>query len=107
MDFAFRRFQATPTQESKRLYNQSKDQHAEKVIRIEHLWREVSHIFLTNPGVYGKLPKLAARHLLDGFPLEILDGDAKFFNDVWVRAVLFEAGQLIMEEASLESTTPP
>eukprot|EP00250_Pteridium_aquilinum_P022567 c25412_g1_i1 orf=330-6386(+) len=98
MEWAFNDFQKNPTEESQKRYNHYREQHARKVVGLEHLWREVCHMFLSNPQGHSEVPKLAARHLLDGFPLEILDGDAKFFNDVWVRAVLLEAEQLIMQQ---------
>ena len=35
------------------------------------------------------LPRLAAQHMLDGFPLELLDGDAGLVNCTWIQAVLY------------------
>ncbi|EQC36855.1 hypothetical protein SDRG_05685 [Saprolegnia diclina VS20] len=58
------------------------------VTGLEHLWRELSHIFTANPDAYANLPHLAVKHLLDGFPLELMDGDAGMLNDKWIRAVL-------------------
>ncbi|KDO19247.1 hypothetical protein SPRG_15121 [Saprolegnia parasitica CBS 223.65] len=58
------------------------------VTGVEHLWRELSHIFAADPDVYRELPRLAVQHLVDGFPLELMDGDAGMVNDKWIRAVL-------------------
>ncbi|EQC40123.1 hypothetical protein SDRG_02774 [Saprolegnia diclina VS20] len=58
------------------------------VTGLEHLWRELSHIYTANQEVYAILPQLAVQHLLDGFPLELMDGDAGMVNDKWIRAVL-------------------
>ena len=43
------------------------------VTGIEHLWRELSHIFAADPSAHANLPQLAVQHL-DGFPLELMDG---------------------------------
>ncbi|EQC40124.1 hypothetical protein SDRG_02775 [Saprolegnia diclina VS20] len=58
------------------------------VTGLEHLWRELSHIYTANQEAYAILPQLAVQHLLDGFPLELMDGDAGMVNDKWIRAVL-------------------
>ncbi|KDO33029.1 hypothetical protein SPRG_01845 [Saprolegnia parasitica CBS 223.65] len=55
---------------------------------LEHLWRELSHMYTADPDVYAHLPPLAVQHLLDGFPLELMDGDAGMANDKWIRAIL-------------------
>ncbi|EQC39043.1 hypothetical protein SDRG_03995 [Saprolegnia diclina VS20] len=62
------------------------------VTGIEHLWRELSHIFRSDPNKYRRLPRLAAQHLLDGFPLELMDGDAAMVNITWIRAVFNQLG---------------
>ncbi|KDO26851.1 hypothetical protein SPRG_08142 [Saprolegnia parasitica CBS 223.65] len=58
------------------------------VTGLEHLWRELSHMYTADPDVYAHLPPLAVQHLLDGFPLELMDGDAGMANDKWIRAIL-------------------
>ncbi|EQC28653.1 hypothetical protein SDRG_13530 [Saprolegnia diclina VS20] len=58
------------------------------VTGLEHLWRELSHMFTADPDVYAYLPSLAVQHLLDGFSLELMDGDAGMVNDKWIRAIL-------------------
>ncbi len=64
-------------------------------LNIEHFWREISHLYIIDPKRYSLFPKLAVKHLLDGFPLELMDGDAGFMNLLWVSDILKELhGQL-------------
>jgi hypothetical protein len=80
VDLAFDASQQNPEDsELKRNYYFAKQEHVDQMLSLEHLWRELSHIFAANPSKK-ELPWLAARHLLDGFPLEILDGDAAMFH---------------------------
>ncbi|ETW07101.1 hypothetical protein H310_01744 [Aphanomyces invadans] len=58
------------------------------VTGLEHLWRELSHMFVGSPREYGHFPELAAMHLLDGFPMELMDGDAAMVNLKWITAIL-------------------
>ena len=67
----------------------------ESVLSIEHLWRELSHLYTAAPAQFRHLPKLAARHLVDGFSVELLDGDSNMVNLQWIQQVLTELGQLI------------
>ncbi|OQR84132.1 hypothetical protein ACHHYP_13852 [Achlya hypogyna] len=62
---------------------------------LEHLWRELSHIFAVDPEKYKELPQLAARHLLDGFPLELMDGDAAVVNMKWARGIFNRLGDIL------------
>lgn len=59
-------------------------------VDIEHLWRELSHAYTANPARNARLPQLAARHMMDGFPVELMDGDAGGINMQWVQAVMSE-----------------
>ncbi|KAG7387260.1 hypothetical protein PHYPSEUDO_014546 [Phytophthora pseudosyringae] len=59
-----------------------------RTVGLEHLWREVSHLFVADPTNRSRLPELAAKHLLDGFSLELMDGDAGMINIKWIRSVL-------------------
>ncbi|CAK9275492.1 unnamed protein product [Sphagnum jensenii] len=70
-------------------YRFAKQEYVDRMLGLEHLWRELSHIFTTDPSER-QIPRLAAYHLLDGFPLEILDGDAAMFHKLWVDTVLTE-----------------
>jgi hypothetical protein len=56
-------------------------------VNVEHFWREISHLYVADPQRYGDFPELAAQHLLDGFPLEIMDGDAGMINMIWIKSV--------------------
>lgn len=88
---AFERTQRMPTDFAlKKSYNDAKREHVDQMLGLEHLWRELSHIFVANPKHQAHLPKLAAYHLLDGHPLEILDGEATTFHKLWVDRVLAE-----------------
>ncbi|OQS05284.1 hypothetical protein THRCLA_02560, partial [Thraustotheca clavata] len=62
---------------------------------LEHLWRELSHLFVANPSQYSIFPRLAAQHLIDGFSIELMDGDAAMVNLVWIKAVLNQLGDIL------------
>eukprot|EP00061_Rhincodon_typus_P013039 g39161.t1 len=67
---------------------------------LEHFKREIGqvyeaeatlikeHILSENSRQYTSLPSMAADLMLDGFPLELLDGDASSISEQWVSAVL-------------------
>ncbi len=55
---------------------------------LEHIWREISHLYVANTKKFELLPFNASQHLLDGFPLELMDGDAGLINTPWVLSVL-------------------
>ncbi|CAK9878987.1 unnamed protein product [Sphagnum jensenii] len=96
VDLAFEASQQNPEDsELKRNYHFAKQEHVDQMLSLEHLWRELSHIFAANPS-QKELPGLAARHLLDGFPLEILDGDAAMFHKLWVETVLVELERMLL-----------
>ncbi|KAI9363523.1 hypothetical protein DFJ73DRAFT_943011 [Zopfochytrium polystomum] len=74
---------------------------ADSVITTEHLMREIAQTFdadqrrgldeqsgssLTNRSE--RLPMLAALYLLDGFPLELVDGDCSWATESWLTAVM-------------------
>jgi hypothetical protein len=74
--------------QSREQYLAAKRRYADQAVGMEHLLREMGHMYSyaadrsTSP-----LPDLAAQHLLDGFPLELLDGDAGAISPDWIRAV--------------------
>lgn len=72
---------------------------------IEHVLREVSHMYVANPAQFIKVPYsvLAARHLLDGFPLELMDGDAGSVNLEWMQAVLLDVQRAIHADAGIKN----
>ena len=76
-------------------YYEAKRLYASSLVSVEHLWRELAHIYVSNPKRYGSLPVLAAKHLLDGFSLELLDGDAGMLEQSWIIAVFHELNQLL------------
>jgi hypothetical protein len=71
----------------------------ENVLGIEHLWRELSHLYVDmeperrSPAIKN-IPRLAAQHLMDGFCLELLDGDSNIIRKEWIKEVLQQLGSL-------------
>ena len=62
---------------------------------LEHLLREVGQIYEATrhtrlASKYKELPKVVAELLIDGYPLELMDGDAAHVPLIWVSAVLEE-----------------
>ena len=48
---------------------------------------------IVNNFIYSMLdmfPKLAAQHLIDGLPIELVDGDSNMVNLEWIRATFHE-----------------
>ena len=79
---------------------------SEKLIRasfgVEHLLREIGQIYESTiemthgqPRDVKNLPKIAAKLLISGMPLEIVDGDASHIPLVWVTAVFNELTKLL------------
>ena len=71
---------------------------------VEHLMREVGQIYeavaeyedASQPECCVKdLPQIAAQMLCDGFPLELLDGDAEYIPRKWISAVLHSLARLL------------
>ncbi|GMF62972.1 unnamed protein product [Phytophthora fragariaefolia] len=61
-----------------------------KITTMEHLWRELSHLYIVDPVNRSNLTTFAAQHLLDGFSFELMDGDAGTMNHAWIRGILRE-----------------
>ena len=64
---------------------------------LHHLLRELGQVYeaaCEDSSKYGdklsRLPKVAAEHLLDGYPLELMDGDAAHVPLKWIQAVMSE-----------------
>jgi len=74
------------------ILNLEKINYTDLVVTMNHIWRELSLIYIACPRKpkIQDLPKLAARHLLDGFPLEMQDGETGILHSKWLTAV-FEA----------------
>ena len=71
---------------------------------LEHLLRETGQLYETSlePGVqqddkkkFSHLPGAAAKLLMDGYPLELMDGDAAHVPLRWVQAILNEVVLLL------------
>ena len=72
----------------------------ESVVNIEHVWRELSHLYISIPEekrwpLVWNMPRLAAQHLVDGFCIELLDGDSNMIHLEWITKVLYEIALLI------------
>ncbi|TSS85087.1 Kinesin-like protein KIF11 [Bagarius yarrelli] len=74
----------------------------------EHYMREIGQTYeaalhgsnkLSNK--ISRLPTLAAKMLLDGFPLELLDGDSSNIPEKWVGEVLMELHRMVNEKSRL------
>ena len=77
---------------------------------LEHMLREISQMYeavISQEGVpqnlknqIFRLPEIAARLLVDGFPLELMDGDAAHVPQKWVSAVLEKVSKIIKDKTS-------
>ncbi|CAF0951489.1 unnamed protein product [Adineta steineri] len=67
-------------------------------LSIDHFWREISHLYITNKTLYQTLPDLAAQHLIDGFSLELLDGDSMLLNMQWIEPVFDSLSRKLYKE---------
>jgi hypothetical protein len=73
-------------------------------IGLEHLFREVGQVFeaaIAFNSAYGDeifcLPRAAAEMFIDGYPLEVMDGDAAHVPQNWVTAVFNEAVKMLKD----------
>ena len=72
---------------------------------LEHLLRELGQLYETAEAQHSfdptiieqlsRLPEAAAELLIDGYPLEIMDGDAAHVPIKWIKAVLCEVGRIL------------
>lgn len=76
--------------EIKKKLQKARNEFNESVLSMEHLWRELSHLYAADSQTFSKLPKLAAQHLFDGFSIELLDGDSNLVNLEWMKQVIHE-----------------
>lgn len=73
----------------------------ESVLNIEHLWREMNDLTVnltrraSRSSEITDTSRLAAQHLLDGFCLELLDGDSDSIHVDWIKEVLHQLSKLI------------
>lgn len=71
---------------------------------IEHYFREMGQIYEAFKGrsnLFSDLPNIAAEILLNGVPLELLDGDASNIPVDWVRVVLMKLHSAVGEKSHL------
>ncbi|XP_062271156.1 interferon-induced very large GTPase 1-like [Scomber scombrus] len=80
----------------------------ESSLGVEHYMREMGLIYefsiddsRKHADEISRLPGLAAEMLLDGFPLELLDGDASNIPERWVTDVLMELHKKVGEQSRL------
>uniref|UniRef100_UPI00358F87F9 interferon-induced very large GTPase 1-like n=1 Tax=Myxine glutinosa TaxID=7769 RepID=UPI00358F87F9 len=98
-------------EEYKRLYEESQHEKlveldktiSESSLGLEHLIREMAQMYEAassrkSTEEFRDLPRLAAQMLLDGYPLEFIDGDVSGIPLLWVKAVLKELSILINPE---------
>jgi hypothetical protein len=102
-DEAFHAYQQAVRQKTdgefcKTKFLEAKATYAATVFSLEHLWRECSQLYTCNPQRYVYYPDMAAQYLIDGFPLELLDGDAEMICDKWISAVLKTLNRKLQEK---------
>ncbi|KAL7881911.1 hypothetical protein AOLI_G00087600 [Acnodon oligacanthus] len=71
---------------------------------LEHYLREMGHIYEASLGSsqrLDKLPTVAAELLQEGFPLELLDGDASSIPEKWINDVLMELHKMVGQKSRL------
>ncbi|XP_054877007.1 up-regulator of cell proliferation-like [Poeciliopsis prolifica] len=76
----------------------------ESSLGIEHFMREMGLIYEFSEettGEISRLPQLAAEMVMDGHPLELLDGDASNIPEMWVSAVLNEVHKKVGNRSRL------
>ncbi|XP_017159369.1 up-regulator of cell proliferation-like [Poecilia reticulata] len=76
----------------------------ESSLGIEHFMREMGLIYefsQENTEEISRLPQLAAEMVMDGHPLELLDGDASNVPEKWVSAVLTEVHKKVGNRSRL------
>ncbi|CAF1145508.1 unnamed protein product [Didymodactylos carnosus] len=71
--------------------------YAATLVSIEHLWKECSQLYTCDPVRYFYYPDVAAQYLIDGFSLELLDGDTGMICDKWINAVLKKLNSKLQE----------
>ncbi|XP_071378938.1 up-regulator of cell proliferation-like [Centroberyx affinis] len=84
----------------------------ESSLGIEHYMREMGQIYEASffssnkpANEISRLPGLAAEMLLDGYPLELLDGDASNIPERWVTDVLMELHRKVGGKSRLSVLT--
>uniref|UniRef100_A0AAR2KW05 VLIG-type G domain-containing protein n=1 Tax=Pygocentrus nattereri TaxID=42514 RepID=A0AAR2KW05_PYGNA len=71
---------------------------------LEHYLREMGHVYEASLGSskrLDELPTVAAELLQEGFPLELLDGDASSIPEKWINDVLMELHRMVGQKSRL------
>ena len=92
------------TEQTKRELKEIEDSIISSSLGLEHLLRELALVYevaVSKMHLYDNmldcLPKAAAELLIDGHPLELMDGDAAHVPLQWVTAVLKEATKILQD----------
>ena len=64
-------------------YYEAKQNYVNKSVGIENIWREFINSYESAPLNHKLLPDLAAQYLIDGFALELMDGDTGMLCQKW------------------------
>jgi hypothetical protein len=75
---------------AQRLYQNAQNDIINRSVSMEYLWREVVHIYCADVVRRDWLPAAAAQIILDGFPHELMDGEACGISSSWISAVFRE-----------------
>ncbi|CAM2726638.1 unnamed protein product [Rotaria socialis] len=84
----------------KEKFIEAKAIYAATAVSIEQLWRECSQLYACDPERYYRYPEMAAQYLIDGFPLELLDGDAGMICEKWISVLLKTLNDKLKEKTS-------
>ncbi|XP_049332189.1 interferon-induced very large GTPase 1-like [Astyanax mexicanus] len=83
------------------------NQIANSGLGIEHYFREIGQLYESSPyqNHLKNLPKICAELMLNGFPLELVDGDASNIPMNWVGDVIKELNQLTKPNNTIRVVT--
>ncbi|KAM4583689.1 up-regulator of cell proliferation-like [Odontesthes bonariensis] len=119
------RYQLSPLQDRYKELNQKSPKNPEKIaaidklisvcsLRVDHFFRECGQLyacasslpeFFKQRKTMEQFPALCAQMLLDGFPLELVDGDAANIPMKWIRDVLTELHYIMQDNSKLKVIT--
>ena len=93
-----------PISEWKKKIEEVHEQMINASLGLEHLMRELGQVYEAtqesthcSSEQFSHLPRAAAELLIDGYPLEIMDGDAAHVPTKWIGAVLHEVGIILQD----------
>ncbi|XP_072239845.1 up-regulator of cell proliferation-like [Leuresthes tenuis] len=119
------RYRLSPLQDRYKELNQKSPKKTEKIatidrlisvcsLRVDHFFRECGQLyacasvlpeFFKQRKTIEQFPALCAQMLLDGFPLELVDGDAANIPMKWIRDVLTELHFIMQDNSKLKVIT--